>query len=448
MMPARITVFYLLSAFVLLAACSGSKKLSNKNWASIYSPDINFTYPQYRYYNFSGDSVRLYYRIKTSDFLAQGSDSTAGFKVRIGVEGLLFPSFTSRIALDSIFAEHILTATASGEVKGSNIFIPGAASSETDSVEETIEYLEGSTSFRAPAGSDYVLQLFVTDINRRASVFTFLRIDRTGRQPAGDFLPRDPETGRVLISSFTDRPDTFYLESSLHTGKAAWMRYFNRDYPLAYPPFSSAEQKSLSYFSDFAVRVGSLDSIQFETDRPGICHVQLDTLEKEGFSYFRFKADYPRLTDAGSLMESIRYLTTRQEYDRLVNSENKKEAIDDFWISLAGNQERARVLIRSYYKRVQLANHFFTSYLEGWKSDRGLIFVIFGPPAAIYRDDTSESWNYSSSSSFGSLIFTFDRVSNPFTDNDYRLRRNVNYEDPWYRAVDGWREGKVMDGNN
>ena len=40
--------------------------------------------------------------------------------------------------------------------------------------------------------------------------------------------------------------------------------------------------------------------------------------------------------------------------------------------------ERAKELIKNYYGRLQHANLFFTSYLEGWKTDRGMIFMIFG----------------------------------------------------------------------
>ena len=179
-------------------------------------------------------------------------------------------------------------------------------------------------------------------------------------------------------------------------------------------------------------------------DKTGIYHFQYDTLVKEGLTVFRFEEDFPRLTAAESLIESIRFLTTREEYDKIRSSTDKKQAVDEYWLSMAGNRERARVLIRSYYSRVQYANFFFTSYFEGWKTDRGLIYIIFGPPSSIYRDNDSESWNYSQVNNYGPLSFTFDRINNPFSPNDYRLRRSIYYELPWYRAVDTWRDGRVV----
>ena len=115
---------------------------------------------------------------------------------------------------------------------------------------------------------------------------------------------------------------------------------------------------------------------------------------------------------------------------------------------MAGNRERARVLIKSYYSRVQYANIFFTSYFEGWKTDRGLIYIIFGPPSSVYRNNETEIWNYSQSYNYGPLNFTFDKIKNPFTSNDYQLRRSNYYELPWYRAVDSWRDGRVVNDND
>jgi hypothetical protein len=41
------------------------------------------------------------------------------------------------------------------------------------------------------------------------------------------------------------------------------------------------------------------------------------------------------------------------------------------------------------------------------------------------------------------LSFTFVKLDNPFSDNDYALQRSANYRNLWYNAVDLWREGRV-----
>jgi hypothetical protein len=96
-------------------------------------------------------------------------------------------------------------------------------------------------------------------------------------------------------------------------------------------------------------------------------------------------------------------------------------------------------MIKLYYNRVMDANRFFTSYLEGWKTDRGIIYIIYGPPNVVYKGRNVEGWVYGEDKNMLSINFTFRKLDNPFTDNDYSLTRSPAYKDGWYIAVDNWR---------
>ncbi|HMT30460.1 MAG TPA: GWxTD domain-containing protein [Bacteroidia bacterium] len=417
---------FFLAVIVILffQSCSGPQKLSNQNLAYLYSTDLNFIYPEYKVYNLTEDSSRVFFRINPNELLFMKSSSDGIFKSAFAINYRLLPNYESKIPVDT----------------GTMYF--------------TRELLEDSTllildefDVRAPDSNNYVLEITLTDLNRKQAVSSFLTVDRTGIQPAEDFIIVDPETNMPYVKNYTDRRSTFKILNYNSTRRKLFVRYFNDKYPLSTPPFSNAQIKPLSYFAD-AVSVIDLDSTNTITlEKTGIYHFQFDTLVKEGFTVFRFEEDFPKLTSAENLIESIRFLTTRQEYDKIVNSSNKKEAVDDYWLAMAGNRERARVLIRSYYSRVQSANLLFTSYLEGWKSDRGLIYIIFGPPNTVYRTNDTENWNYSQTFNYGPLNFTFEKIKNPFTSNDYLLRRSTYYEMPWYRAVDSWRDGRVVNDN-
>ncbi len=89
------------------------------------------------------------------------------------------------------------------------------------------------------------------------------------------------------------------------------------------------------------------------------------------------------------------------------------------------------------------ANAHFSSYLEGWKTDRGMIYLIYGSPNTIYRTANTENWIYGDASNINSLQFMFVRVDNPFSDNDFSLERSGNYRQQWYMAVDVWRQGRA-----
>ncbi len=122
---------------------------------------------------------------------------------------------------------------------------------------------------------------------------------------------------------------------------------------------------------------------------------------------------------------------------------NVRYAIERFWIDAAGDRERAREAIRIYYGRVETANRFFTSVVEGWRSDRGLVNIIFGTPTSIYKSDLSETWIYGEENNLMSLTFTFVKGKSAFSDNDLVLNRDPLLKGAWYRNVESWRNGRV-----
>ncbi len=417
--------YLLLITIFALVSCSGSKKLSNQNLAYLVAPGLNFIYPEYKVYNLKGDTCRVFFNLDASELLFMKADDSLGFMAEYGFTYELYRDYESKQLLDSGQINFVLQQP-------------------TDSLSKATGYFD----VHAPDSANYVLNVLLTDFNRRQAVGSFITIDRTGQQSPDNFIAIDMRTGKPMVSSITDREERIRILTSENETRKLYVRYFKNRYGLTSPPFGNDMAKPLSYSSDGFQLLDVANREEYILDKPGIYHFQYDTMVKEGFTIFRFDEDFPKLTDAASLIESIRFLTTREEFDKISNSKNQKQAVDEFWLKMAGNRERARVLIRNYYSRVQLANRFFTSYLEGWKSDRGLIYIIFGPPNTIYRTNESETWNYSQNYSYGPLNFTFDKLFNPFTNNDYKLRRSNYYEMPWYRAVDSWRDGRVVNENN
>jgi hypothetical protein len=100
-------------------------------------------------------------------------------------------------------------------------------------------------------------------------------------------------------------------------------------------------------------------------------------------------------------------------------------------------------LLKRYYGRVKEANKYYTSYTQGWKTDRGMVFVVFGKPTNMYMTSKGEVWVYGMETSMNSIRFVFNKTENPFSDNDYILERSQFFKDPWYSAVDYWRQGHV-----
>jgi GWxTD domain-containing protein len=186
------------------------------------------------------------------------------------------------------------------------------------------------------------------------------------------------------------------------------------------------------------------DTMGFIFNKPGFYHIQSDTSTKDGLTLFRFNDDFPYIKKPAQLLLPLRYLTSKQEYDAMDSYKNVKTAVDSFWVYAGGSHDRARDLVKKFYNRVQRSNEYFSSYVEGWHTDRGLIYIVYGPPNIVYKNSDSENWVYGEEKNFNYLTFTFLKVINPFTDNDFRLDRSQVFKTSWYNSVEMWRQGRVM----
>jgi GWxTD domain-containing protein len=156
-----------------------------------------------------------------------------------------------------------------------------------------------------------------------------------------------------------------------------------------------------------------------------------------------------------AMIEPLAYLATEDELNEMRTARRPKVALDEFWIKCGGNVEKARELIRIYYTRVLYANYYFTSYKEGWRTERGMIYLIYGPPDKVYKNPEGESWGYRKpviKSSWGTrykvkdeyLYFTFKKKKSTFSDNDYFISRSETLVTYWEQAVASWKKGIVF----
>ncbi|GGE96210.1 GWxTD domain-containing protein [Hymenobacter cavernae] len=150
---------------------------------------------------------------------------------------------------------------------------------------------------------------------------------------------------------------------------------------------------------------------------------------------------FPELTVAVELIQPLIYLTSTAERQKLYNSPDPKRAVDQFWLGVAANQQViARQLIRTYYERVAAANRLFSSYKAGWMTDRGMLYIVYGPPETVYRTATEERWLYRPGTT-GEGTYTFHPKPSTFAPEHYELVRRPEYERLWYAAVEQWRKG-------
>jgi len=153
-------------------------------------------------------------------------------------------------------------------------------------------------------------------------------------------------------------------------------------------------------------------------------------------------ASFPGQSTAPEVIEPLRYLTTNAERQALLKAPEPKRAIDRFWLAAAGgDQVRGREMIRRYYQRVTTANEVFTGHKAGWLTDRGLLYVVLGPPQSVRRlPGGEERWHYDQAGRQGEAVaFTFRPRPSTLAPDNYELVRRPEYELLWYAAVEQWR---------
>ncbi len=157
--------------------------------------------------------------------------------------------------------------------------------------------------------------------------------------------------------------------------------------------------------------------------------IQSDTFSLEGLTLFMGPKHYPDMKLIDELILPLTYFTSRSELDEIRNAKDPKIAFENFWLNIHVFPEAAGAAIRSYYRAIKKANELFTSYKEGWKTDRGMVYVIFGNPDRVFRDNKKEIWLY------GDIQFEFKIISNLFAPKMYVLLRDKGYEKIWIKKI-------------
>jgi GWxTD domain-containing protein len=414
-----LIVFVSIFSTETMALNPAKKKLNRTNLKDIYNQD-KFTDLKAVIYHISEEKSKVYVDIRLKDlkyFQIQNKNSHIA-RFRIFYE--LFQSYETRTPIDTATLNFIDTLNYSLDAE----MIP---------------------DFDIPAifPGDYILKITLTDLNRRENntVFNLYQVSKTNKTTAQNFLVTDNENNPVFTKNI-EPGQIFKIRHSNEEVKQLVVRYYNRQLAVAKTPFSIEKRSTFRFKPDSLYDVGLVEGkselLQFPYN--GIYHFQADSSVVDGLSLTRFEEGFPEVETPVLAIQTLRYLTTQKEFDALMKYPDYKIAVDSFWLQRSsGKAERAKNMIAKYYGRVVFANQMFTSYLEGWKTDKGIIYIIYGSPSEVYRKTGQEQWVYGERGNPLTINFYFDEVKNPFTDNDYYLQRSTSYKSSWYIAVENWR---------
>jgi GWxTD domain-containing protein len=216
------------------------------------------------------------------------------------------------------------------------------------------------------------------------------------------------------------------------------LKLYQTGFSAALPPMAS--EKTVVPTLKKLKTVSFLDQV-FSLLEPGLYGIEIGGKSVGGLLVE--STTFPDLVSAQDLIQPLIYLTTADERNKLYSAKDPKAAVDKFWLGVNPNQNEARRLIRLYYERVTAANKFFTAHKAGWLTDRGMIYMIFGPPEEVQRYTDREEWIYPANLNHNQVRFIFLKKENTFTQNHYELVRSPYYEQVWYDMVEQWRKGTI-----
>lgn len=427
-----LSLLFAIILFSVLQSCGTTKTtVDTKDVSYLYNPTRNSFTPAFNVNIQSDESATLTVRFLSSDL----------FFSEANPEGVPTAAIIINVKLFKIDQARILTDTISYDLN----IIKDAAKRE---------YIY-NVPLKTESSSRYLAEVKILDKIRLMVSQAFVPFNNLSPLNKYNFIIQGYFNKNQLFSQVLRVDEYINLLYPRGPVDSLYISYYKpfREFPD--PPSMMLPQKTVDYEPDRVVALHYSDTLPIMLPRRGIYLCSADRNLKEGYALFNFGQTYPNMTTPEEMIEPLIYLAPQFELDQMKASPRPKVALDDFWIKCGGNIEKARELIRIFYTRVVYANHYFTSFSEGWRTERGMIYVIYGPPDKVYKNPEGESWGYRKpvvKSSWGGrysvkeeyLYFNFKQRESIFSDNDYYLSRNETLVTFWDQAILSWRKGIVF----
>ena len=432
----HIAIRILFAAGIILllvqSACMSTQdSVDSKDLSYLYNPTKNPISPRYS--------------------ITARSDNTAEFSVKFFPTDLFFSEANPRgvpmsMILVTVKLYNVTSGTSLADTAVLNLSIVKEGGKP--------EYVY-STELQTEKGYKYMAEVKILDKLRLTVIQAFVPFNTLSDLNKYNFAARGHFQKNLLFNPVLRENEYVNLVYLKGPADSLYISFFKPFIPVPDPPNMLLPEKTLDYDPDttFAIPYSTEQPIMFPNDGIYLCSVTRDA--KDGFTFLNLGQDYPSMTSPETMIEPLAYLATPDELTTLRTSLKQKMALDDFWIKLGGNVDKSRELIRIFYTRVLYSNYYFTSYKEGWRSERGMIYILYGPPDKVYKSAEGESWGYKKPelrSSWGGrfsvkddlLFFNFRKKDNVFSDNDYYLSRSETLVTFWDQAVASWRKGIVF----
>lgn len=126
------------------------------------------------------------------------------------------------------------------------------------------------------------------------------------------------------------------------------------------------------------------------------------------------------------LDEDVRWIITDEEraaFKKLTNDEERDQFIEQFWLRRDPTPDTVENEFKEeHYRRIAYANEHFASGIPGWRTDRGRIYIMYGPPDEIDAHPSGGTYNRPIEEGGG------ETTTYPFEDWRYRYIDGIGQE--------------------
>ncbi|MDP4686658.1 MAG: GWxTD domain-containing protein [Salibacteraceae bacterium] len=413
----RLIVFFVVaSAFY---GCKVNNSVAGRNVNFLYQSQVrNGLDVQYKVW-YNNDQVKLIWKVQVTS-LGIKRDDLGSETVAFNFRYRLFQNYSEALAIDS------------------GLVVVKDVPRQRD------EFITDTISLNLKESRRYLVDIVCKDLNSINSDQQFVDLEPKAYFNAQNVLIYNNEN-ELLFSPYLEKLDSYKLKITTQKDRL-FVRMYQREFQMAAAPFGVVDPKPFNFKPDavFALDRNEKGLFTIPIDKKGFYQIAEDSSKFVGPAVYYFGEYFPESRTVLDLLYPLRYITTSDEYSAMLKGENIKKNVDNFWLKIGGSPQRAKELIQAYYSRVKYANTFFSSYLEGWKTDRGMCYMIYGEPDIVYKSTSSETWIYGEEGVYSSLSLVFTKVANPFTNNDFRLNRSTSLKSSWYRSVEFWRQGRII----
>jgi GWxTD domain-containing protein len=431
-MGSSCLTFTVILSVIVFNSCSTTRKaVDSKDLSYLYNPTKNSINPRYNIYNQSDELSVLSIKFFASDLFFSEANPQGVPTAQMLFNIKLYNTGQGRLLIDTAVYNISIV-----QEKGRPEYV-------------------FDVPLKVETGNEYTTEIRIMDRLRLFVVQAFVPFNTLSYNNRYNFKIVSHFGKNDLFNPVLKVDEYVNLLYSRGHFDSLYIAYYKPFIEAPYPPNMILPEKTLDYEPDKIVAVAYSDTMPMMFPKEGIYHCTTGRDIIEGYTLFNLGPAFPSMRSPDVMIEPLAYMATQDELDTLRFAVKQKMALDDFWVKMGGNIEKARELIRIYYTRVLYANFYFSSYREGWRSERGMIYIIYGPPDKVYKTPEGENWGYRKpvvKSSWGArysvtedyLFFNFKKGENFFSDNEYYLSRSETLVTFWDKAVASWRNGVVF----